>query len=161
MAPTTLKTRTTSLLVCAAAGLIAAHGFHAVGSDEPHASPAATPTNSVAKPQPFGAPQPQLPSNAPTKPAERLREGTRLTDVQGSFVSIGADSVTFSPKDSKDSYRVLENLALQRIALQLDENRGQRQWIVSGTITEFRGANYLLVSKAVVRLQEGDTATGR
>ena len=34
------------------------------------------------------------------------------------------------------------------------------QWVVSGVITEFRGANYLLVTKAVIRLQEGETAPG-
>jgi hypothetical protein len=94
------------------------------------------------------------------KPVERLREGTKLTEITGSFVAVGTDSITFSPAGSKDSYRVLENLNLQRISQQLDANRGQRQWIVSGLITEFRGANYLLVTKAVVHLQEGDTASG-
>lgn len=103
-------------------------------------------------------PSAQSPAN---KPVERLREGTRLTDMLGSFVSVGADSVTYSPAGSKDSYRVLENLALQRIIQQLDDNRGQRQWVVSGLITEFRGANYLLVTKAVVQLREGDTASDR
>jgi hypothetical protein len=96
---------------------------------------------------------------AAAKTIERLREGTRLTEVAGSFVAVGEDSITFSPAGSKDSYRVLENLALQRISQQLDENRGQRPWIVSGLITEFRGANYLLVTKAVVQLQDGDTAS--
>jgi hypothetical protein len=92
---------------------------------------------------------------------DRLREGTRLFDVAGTFVSIGTDSVTFSPAGSKDSYRVLENLNLQRISQQLDENRGTRQWVVSGLITEYRGANYLLVTKAVVQVQDGDSATQR
>jgi hypothetical protein len=95
------------------------------------------------------------------KPAERLREGTRLIDVSGSFVSLGADSVTFAPTGGKDAYRVLENLALQRVSQQLDENRGPRQWTVSGLITEFRGSNYLLVTKAVVQLQDGDSAADR
>src|SRR5262245_37229698 len=61
---------------------------------------------------------------AANKAAERLREGTRLTDVVGTFQSIGNDSVSFAPAGSKDSYRVLENLALQRVAQVLDENRG-------------------------------------
>jgi hypothetical protein len=113
-------------------------------------------TPAATKPANWNAPPQSSGSASPGKPAERLREGTRLADVRGSFVSVGADSVTFSPVSSKDSYRVLENLALQRISQQLDENRGQRQWIVSGLITEFRGANYLLVTKAVVQLQDGD-----
>jgi hypothetical protein len=96
-----------------------------------------------------------------TKPTERLREGTRLIDVPGSFVSLGPDSVTFAPTGGKDAYRVLENLALQRVCLQLDDNRGPRQWVVSGLITEFRGSNYLLVTKAVVQLQDGDSPTNR
>jgi hypothetical protein len=97
----------------------------------------------------------------PTKPADRLREGTRLTDELGVFQSSG-DRVAFLPAGvNKDSYRVLENLALQRVGIALDEGRGQGQWLVSGIITEFRGANYLLLTKAVIPPQEKDAATGR
>jgi hypothetical protein len=97
------------------------------------------------------------------KTAERLREGTRLIDVTGTFQAVGGDNVAFSPKDSenKDSYRVLQNLALERISTALEANRGPRQWIVSGTITEYRGSNYLLVTKAVIQLQEGDSAASQ
>jgi hypothetical protein len=98
-----------------------------------------------------------------SKPVERLREGTRLTDVLGTFQSIGNDNVSFAlgGNGNKDSFRVLENLALQRINQVLDENRGPRQWIVSGLITEYRGNNYLLVTKAVIDLKEGDSAASR
>jgi len=96
-----------------------------------------------------------------SKPAERLREGTRLVDVVGTFQTTGGDSISFFREGSKDSYRVLENLALQRVGQVLEENRGTRQWVVSGTITEYRSANYLLVSKAVVQLQEGEIAAGQ
>jgi hypothetical protein len=95
------------------------------------------------------------------KGTDRLREGTRLIDVVGSFQSVGGDSVSFSPGGNKDSFRVLENLALERVSRTLDENRGTRQWVVSGTITEYRGSNYLLLTKAVVQLHEGDTAAGQ
>lgn len=88
------------------------------------------------------------------KGGERLREGTRLVDVIGTFQTLGADGVTFSPRGSKDSYRVLENLALERIGRALDETRGVRWWVVSGLITEYRGANYLLVTKAVMQPDE-------
>jgi hypothetical protein len=93
------------------------------------------------------------------KPAERLHEGTRLIDDVGTFQDVG-DRVVFLPGGNKDSYRVLENLALERISRTLDENRRPRQWVVSGVITEFRGANYLLVTKASIQLQEGDSAAG-
>jgi hypothetical protein len=92
------------------------------------------------------------------KGAERLREGTRLIDVVGAFQAVGGDSVSFSPGGNKDSLRVLENLALERVSRTLDENRGTRQWVVSGIVTEYRGSNYLLLTKAVVQLHEGDAA---
>jgi hypothetical protein len=96
-----------------------------------------------------GSASPSSASAPAGKPADRLREGTRLVDVPGTFASIGADRVTFSPAGGRDSYRVLENLALQRVGQSLEENQGSRQWIVSGMITEYRGSNYLLVTKAV------------
>ena len=126
---------------------------------------ASEPAGSVANSPDFrSTPADAAATNAPEsgkKTSERLREGTRLIDVPGTFVSLGADNVTFAPTGGKDAYRVLENLALQRVSQQLDENRGPRQWIVSGLITEFRGSNYLLVTKAVVQLQDGDSPTDR
>jgi hypothetical protein len=120
----------------------AQHGQHA-------GSAANVPGPLSAATSPAGiAPSSSVPT-ASGKPAERLREGTRLVDVPGSFASIGADRVTFSPAGGKDAYRVLENLALQRVGQSLEENQGLRQWIVSGIITEYRGSNYLLVTKAV------------
>lgn len=102
---------------------------------------------------------------ATEKQGERLREGTRLLDASGSFQGVG-DRIVFSPKGSKESYRILENLALQRISQTLEDVRGQRQCLVSGTITEFRGANYLLVTKYLLVNKapsggpEAETGTG-
>ncbi|MCU0876965.1 MAG: hypothetical protein MUF06_04140 [Pirellulaceae bacterium] len=85
------------------------------------------------------------------KLGERLREGTKLIDVVGSFQVTG-DRVSFHPDGTRgESFRVLENLALERIDRVLAESRLSPSWTVSGTITEFRGSNYLLVTKAVVR----------
>lgn len=78
----------------------------------------------------------------------RLREGTRVADVVGRF-EVAGDRVSFVAVDSTGSWRVLENLALERIGRVLAENRASPQWTVSGTVTEFNGANYLLVTKAV------------
>jgi hypothetical protein len=80
---------------------------------------------------------------------ERLREGTQLVDQAGKFEFAG-DRVAFFPNGSSDSYRVLENLALERISRILNEGRGKQAWILSGTLTEFRGSNYLLITKAVL-----------
>ena len=93
----------------------------------------------------------------PAKIAERLREGAKLIDVTGSFQFSG-DRVAFSPQGTSDSLRVLENLALERVSRLLTEGRGAPVWVVSGTITEFRGANYLLLTKAVLKLNEGRPA---
>ena len=78
----------------------------------------------------------------------RQREGTRLTEVNGRFEVTG-DRVSFATTDSADSMRVLENLALERIARVLAENRASPEWTISGTVTEYNGANYLLLTKAV------------
>jgi hypothetical protein len=94
------------------------------------------------------------------KSSDRLREGTKLIDVVGTFQSVGSDSVTFTPGpvgSNKESLRVLENLALQRVSQVLDENKGARLWTVSGDITEYKGANYLLLKKTVIHPQDGDT----
>ena len=99
---------------------------------------------------------PPASDGANAKTTERMREGTRLMDVTGTFQSIGGDSVSFSPK-GKDGFRVLENLALQRVSQVLDVNKGTREWTVSGVITEYRGANYLLMTKAV----QGDSTTSQ
>ena len=89
---------------------------------------------------------------AAASPAERLREGTRLVDCAGRFQFAGeGDRVAFFPSDSKESYRVLENLALERVSGKLAESRGKPEWIVSGTLTEFRGSNYLLMTKVLIR----------
>ena len=42
----------------------------------------------------------------------------------------------------------------------LDENKGARLWTVTGEITEYKEANYLLLKKTVIHPQDGDTAAG-
>ena len=98
-----------------------------------------------AAPQPASASAP-----AEQKSAERQREGTRLIDQSGRFEFAG-DQVAFFPADGKDSFRVLENLALERISRILSESRTKHDWTISGTLTEFRGGNYLLITKAAIK----------
>jgi hypothetical protein len=81
---------------------------------------------------------------------ERQREGTRLTDVNGRF-ELAGDRVMFYPAAGRESYRLLENLALERVGQVLSESRSKQEWTISGTLTEFRGANYLLLTKAVIK----------
>lgn len=45
--------------------------------------------------------------------------------------------------------RVLENLALQRVAQMIQQDPSDNRWMISGTITEFFGENRLIVVFAV------------
>ena len=121
------------LAVLAIAGVLGLPVF--VLGDEPLAAPRALPVSTRMRAD--DAPQ-------------RLREGSRLNDVAGQFDFAG-DRIAFFPADSKDSFRVLENLALERVSRILGEGRSKPEWSVSGVITEFRGVNYLLVTKAVIK----------
>jgi len=143
-------------LVFASAGLTVLAVSLAVAENP---APPAAPANSrLAASALLESPAKAPPSAAGEKPADKIREGTRLTEESGGFSRVG-ERVSFTPGKG-DSLRCLENLALERIARAIDESQGQRQWIVSGVVTEFKGANYLLVTKAVIRLQEGETASG-
>lgn len=53
-------------------------------------------------------------------------------------------------------FLVLENLGLQRVAEQAAESADAIQWTASGLITEYRGARYLLLSRAVQRASDPD-----
>jgi hypothetical protein len=82
--------------------------------------------------------------------SQRQREGTTLVDVPGHFKLTG-DRATFFPTGSDAHYTGLENLNLERIATAISDIPEQIPWIVSGTITEYRGTNYLLVTKAILQ----------
>jgi hypothetical protein len=123
-------------------------------------APTGTPANNrLAASALLDSPAKTPTAQAGEKAADKLREGTRLSDELGSFSRVG-ERVSFAPGGNREALRCLENLQLERVARAIEESQGQRQWVVSGTITEFRGANYLLITKAVIRLQEGETASG-
>lgn len=81
---------------------------------------------------------------------KRLREGTLLTDQAGCFRTAG-DRVVFSASAVKMSMVCLENLNLERIARAITDNTEQLEWRVSGVLTEYGGANYLLVDRAILK----------
>jgi hypothetical protein len=83
--------------------------------------------------------------------ALRLREGTQLTDHVGYFRQNG-ESLTFVDKEGRE-LGGLPNLGLERIIRMLKsvEEPESVTWSVSGTITEFAGRNYLLISRAVYK----------
>ena len=79
-----------------------------------------------------------------------IREGTKLVDTLGHF-KITGDRATFFSSDGQHRLRGLENLALERVARVLSESTGQLEWSVSGPVTEYRDANYLLITRAVIK----------
>jgi hypothetical protein len=85
---------------------------------------------------------------------ERVREGTRLDQVTGEFQMTG-DRILFV-SDGYPSLRVLENLSLERVAQTLTERGAGRQWTVSGAITEYRGVNYLLLTRASLKTKHAE-----
>ena len=115
----------------------------ASGNDAPR-SPSGSPADSDGRaPAQDGAPM--------------LREGAKLVDVAGTFRNSGG-RVEFCLGDSQQRLVVLENLALERIAGSLAEVRSQRLWTVSGTVSEFRGTNYLFVARAVLKTDRSPAA---
>ena len=82
----------------------------------------------------------------------RLREGSRLVEVPGEFHDTG-DRIIFQPSEMSTSFQTLENLALERISRALDTPT-PRLWSVTGTVTEFRNANYLFVTRAVLKAKK-------
>ena len=85
-----------------------------------------------------------------TRPDSRTREGTELVDQAGHFRMAG-DRVTFFTEGGKGRFVVLENLNLERVARIIAENPDYLKWSVTATVTEYRGANYLFIRKAVLR----------
>jgi hypothetical protein len=79
----------------------------------------------------------------------RMREGTQVEKISGHFKLTG-DRVTFVTADGKQRFGGLENLALERVARVVKDSPGQLRWSIAGVITEYRGANYLLVTHAVL-----------
>ena len=134
----------TGCLWMLALAMVALAGMSSPVSAEPPAVAATPPARSAIQPsEPEAGP-------AGAKPAERQREGTKLVDQIGTFEFLG-DRAAFVPAGGKESYRVLENLALERISRQQGDVRSSQEWLVSGVLTEYRGTNYLLVTRAVAR----------
>ena len=79
----------------------------------------------------------------------RIREGATLEAKLGEFREAG-ERIRFYPHDEKVSFVAIENLALERVSLVLDDTSG-RTWRVSGVVTEYRGGNYLIVTRAALK----------
>lgn len=90
------------------------------------------------------------PSANAAQSQKRLREGTVLVDMVGHFKRTG-ERATFYKSGSKHGMGVLENLNLQRVIEGITVNSDQLAWVVSGTVTEFKNRNYLLIDRVVLK----------
>ena len=86
--------------------------------------------------------------------AERVREGTKVVQASGEFQATG-ERIHFVSK-TMPPLKVLENLALERVAQTLSERGAGREWTVSGVVTEYRGVNYLLLTRASLKTRRAD-----
>lgn len=78
------------------------------------------------------------------------REGTILEHVTGRFRREG-DRFLFVSQDQRWNVFVLENLMLERVGQLIGDSQRGLEWQVSGTLMEFQGGNYLLLSRATAR----------
>lgn len=83
-------------------------------------------------------------------PPSHLREGATVTDLVGHFKAAGDRWVFFEEGNSRRLI-ALENQNLERLSRTMAESPLPLVWKVTGTITEFRGKNYLLIERAVLR----------
>ena len=81
--------------------------------------------------------------------SRRLREGTELVDQVGHF-EIVRDRLVYVAERGGVRLLGLENLNLERVARTVAGFPGQLEWKICGTVTEYRGTNYLLLHRAVV-----------
>lgn len=113
--------------------------------DEPKASiQEAKPSVQEAKPSIQEGPKPPF-----GQLARRLREGAELVDQVGLFQVTG-ERVAFVADPGNRRFIVLENLSLDQLRT-LAERPQNSQWKVSGTVTEYRGTNFILIRRAVLR----------
>ncbi len=160
--PLTRRTRPLRSMAAAAALLVCARawGIEPVGpspsvpalSPAPVASPLLAPgSSSATSDRAVASDTERTEADASTEAHLRRREGSEIIDGVGKFERRG-DRVAFLTGDRPTALIVLENLALERVMRVTEEDGlGPIRWRVSGTITEFRGANYLIIRRAVVK----------
>jgi hypothetical protein len=80
----------------------------------------------------------------------RQREGTKMVERRGRF-EVNGDRVVFLAQEPDAHFVVLENLALERVVRAIEDSGPQMMWSISGTLTEYRSTNFLMISRATIR----------
>jgi len=86
---------------------------------------------------------------------KRLREGAEIVDSEGTFEWIG-DRLSFVQDGEKVVLKILENRMMERVVQAQEGSTGELVWVVSGTVTEYRGGNFLLMKHVVLSGKRGD-----
>ncbi|MEW4561028.1 hypothetical protein AB1K70_00780 [Bremerella sp. JC770] len=86
---------------------------------------------------------------------KRLREGAEIVDATGTFEWIG-DRLSFVQDDGDTVLKLLENRMMERVVQAQESSTGELVWVVSGTVTEYRGGNFLLMKHVVLTGKRGD-----
>ena len=79
----------------------------------------------------------------------RWREGTRLHQVQGIF-STNGDRLQFTSTDGKVQIITTENLLAERVLRSIQESSDALAWTIQGTMTEYKGVNFLTLNYASI-----------
>lgn len=94
-----------------------------------------------------GAPRAQVqPAEALREPVKLIREGSRVESRMMQVRSVG-DNLTLETEDDKQVFEALENLALERVLQAVRADSGDKRWLVTGQVTEYRGRNFLLLER--------------
>ena len=78
------------------------------------------------------------------------REGTKIKDEPGRFAMVG-NRINFVTSAGMQ-YVCLENLNLERVARIMGTTPDTVEWVISGTVTEYQGSNYLLIERSTRKL---------
>lgn len=89
------------------------------------------------------------------KKKNRLREGAKVVDASGTFEWVG-DRLSFRGDSEEISLKLLENRMMERVVQTQENSTGELVWIVTGTITEYRGSNFLLLSHVILKGKRHD-----
>ena len=80
---------------------------------------------------------------------KRIREGMTFQGIRGFFRQTGSRTTLYTV-DENDRFVCLENLNLERILKAIEEKPERSVWKIDGTYTEFRGENFVLITRAVI-----------
>lgn len=78
------------------------------------------------------------------------REGTKIKDEPGRFALVG-NRINYVTSAGLQ-YVCLENLNLERVARIMGSTPDSVEWMISGSVTEYQGSNYLLIERSTRKL---------